>query len=241
MLFDAVGACSRMLRVSGRLDIDGVVGGQPVRARLWYGVMMDAALRLETREGSTARPFVFSAFHEEGRLFLPNDNTTISGPSAAAILNAAFGLPLRPATWERILVCPTAGSGGGFSAENLGAGWLRSIGSGRDGMVFAYFKRLANGEWDLVTMMGRTEGSSIGWRADFHRRRSDGWRKVRLVGIDWIGRKPRDFDLVLTTEPTQINSLLDQRDFSVQVPPTARAITLDELHRSNLLMAANVR
>lgn len=235
------GPCRVPLANAGNVDLDGVVAGGRVRARLSYTVMMGGAIRLETRDVSSSKQFVFSALGEEATLFLLQDNSVIRGP-AFDILNAAFGLPLRAATWERVLVCPTGGDGSFGDSERLPGAWLRVLGQGADGQFAAYLNRSLTRKWRLVAMVGRAEGNSIGWRGDFHHRQNNRWRRVRLTSIDWMGRQRRQYDLVVSVEPSQIDpTTMDLSKLSVAVPPTARAVTVDALRGSNLLVESSSR
>jgi len=239
-LEELAGACRAPLVNAGNVNLDGVIAGGRVRARLSYTVMMGGTIRLETRDASSGKQFVFSAVREEATLFLPQDNSVIRGP-AFDILNAVFGLPLRASTWERVLVCPMGGRGSFNDSERLPGGWLRVLGRGADGLVVAYLNRSPTRKGRLVAMLGRAEGSSTGWRADFHHRQNNRWRRVRLTSIDWMGRQRRQYDLVLSVEPSQINPTIELSKLSVAVPPTARTVTVEALRGSNLLVESSSR
>ena len=237
LIEEVVPHCMATIGATGRLDIAGVTAGQRVRARLMFGVWSGAAMRLETRDGSSKQPFQFSADAEEGTLYLPQANTVIHEP-ASEILKVIFGLPMMTHTWQRLLLqCPP---GGGGDIERMPSGWLRAGFGGADEFAFAYFKPLSDGKWSMVALLGRQKGSGTGWRADLHGRQSDGWRTVRLTAVDWSGEEQGDY-VVLRIDPTHINPPLDLSHVSVAVPPTARAVTLDELRGSRLLAASNSR
>lgn len=235
-----LGPCVTTVGATGTVDTVGVIDGARVRSRLWYGVMLNHAMRLETHDASSGSQFVFSSIGEEATLFLPQSNTVISRYSASDTLNAAVGLPLNAATWERLLVCPAGGAFG--EAVGLPDGWVRMLGESSDGQfIVTYLRRSLTRRWNLIAMLGRGTGSATGWRADFHNRQSNGWRTVRLTSVDSLGRQRGQYDVVLTIKPTQINPLLDMSHLSVAVPPTAREVTLESLRGSNLLAATESR
>lgn len=232
--------CLTTVGATGTVDIVGVIDGTRVRSRLWYGVMLNLAMRLETDDASSGSQFVFSSIGEEATLFLPQSNTVISRYSASDTLNAAVGLPLPATTWERLLVCPAGGAFG--EAVGLPDGWVRMSGESSDGQfIVSYLRRSRTRRLNLIAMLGRGTGNATGWRADFHNRQHNGWRTVRLTSVDSIGRQRDQYDLVLTVKPTQINPLLDRSHLSAAVPPTAREMTLESVRGSNLLAATESR
>jgi hypothetical protein len=165
----------------------------------------------------------------------------ISRYSASDTLNAVFGLPLHATTWERLLVCLTGGNASFGDVVELSDGWVRMSGAGSDGQFIVYLRRSLTRKWNLIAILGRGTGNATGWRADFHNRRSNGWRTVRLTSVDSLGRQRGQYDVVLTIKPTQINPLLDMTHLSAVVPPTAREVTLESLRGSNLLAATESR
>ena len=78
-------------------------------------------------------------------------------------------------------------------------------------------------------------GGSCAWRADYGDRLNDVPRAIRLASIDDDGRTGRTFDLQLTLSQIDVNTPLGPDVFVVQIPQTARPITLEELRESGPL------
>lgn len=238
---EAAGGCFARLRVAGRVDVAGAVGGRSVRAQLRFAVMMAAAARLESVEGTSRRPFVLSVQDEDATLFLPAQNLVLAHERASSVLDAAFGLPIEAATLERLLACPTGGSGSGGPAEDLGDGWARQHWSGRDGALVIYLRQdRPASAWRLVAILGRAP-SGAGWRADYADLRNGSWRKVRLMSVDPTGVVGRQYDISLTISDLELSPVIGRASLAATFPPSAERVTVGELRRSGSLLSAGSR
>jgi hypothetical protein len=215
---------------TGRLHIAGSVGDRQVQSRMWVATMLSAATRLESIESSGHRPFILSAVGEEATLLLPQDGRVVAHEPAAAILGAALGLPLRAADLQRVIACPRAG--GSMVGWRLSDNWLRVTMSDGDEVFDAYLRRdRSNRPLTLVAMLGLSAApDGARWRAEFHHKEKDTWRKIRLTSVDLHGQLGRDYDLTLSLDRIQINPpWMGPSALARTVPLSARPMTLDEL------------
>src|SRR5262249_3532136 len=90
-------------------------------------------------------------------------------------------------------------------------------------------REAGNGPWRLVAAIRHADASGA-WRADYREFQNDLPRTVRVTSVG-----ARRFDLQLGLSQVDVKVPLDEAAFHVQIPPSARSLTLDELRQSGPL------
>ena len=210
-------ACQRMNALTAEVGVNGSVDGQRVRGRMIVGVARPAAARIEMAAPFGAPLFVFVARDGEATLLLPRDDRVLQHGRPEAVLDAATGVPLDPASLlSALTACPQTPDVAG--ARAIGAEW-RVVHDG-DGELYLRREPPAS-TWHVVANV------QSAWRAEYHDFEQDVPRSVRLTGAD-----PHHFDLRLAVSQVEINPTLGADAFTVSVPRSAAPITLDELRHS---------
>jgi hypothetical protein len=213
----ATGACDRVTALTADVRVSGSVDRQRVRARLIAGVARPASARLEAVAPFGAPLFVFVARAGEATLLLPRDDRVLEHGRPAEVLDAATGVPLDPAAL-RVTLTGCASNPDAAGARAIGADW-RVV---RDGDGELYLRRsAAAAPWRIVATVRPA------WRAEYGDFDGDLPRTIRLTSAD-----RRAFDLRLALSQVEVNPSLGADAFTVQVPPSASPITLDELRHS---------
>jgi hypothetical protein len=167
--------------------------------------------------------FILAARDAEAVLWLPRDRRVLRGSQAEEILGALTGVALAPADLQAVLtgcVAPASRPIAGRRHEN---GWLTIDLSG-DG---ALFLQPQGSGWRLRA--ARRGGWSVEYSA---------WRglfpaTVRLVSSD----ERTAVDLTATVAQLETNVELNPAAFTVEVPPDAPVLTLEELRNEGPLRA----
>jgi hypothetical protein len=235
-LAEAVSSCSRVVTLTAEVAVSGSVQGHRVRGRLSAGVANPASARLEAVVSFGPPLFIFVARDGDATLVLPRDNRILPRGQPSAVLEAVTGVPLDAVDLREILTgCSPIGSA---PARRFGDTW--QIVSFANQETFLH-RQSTTTPWNLVAMIRRTTSRDRQWRADFGDRQNGEPRTIHLMSLDERGRIGADFDLQLVLSQIDVNMPLDDSVFTVQVPPDAQPITLDELRRSGPfgLAAAN--
>ncbi len=214
---EAVGACQRITTLTAVIGVTGSIAGERVRGRLLAGVARPASARIEATAPVGAPIFIFVARDGDATLLLPRDDRVLEHGDPAAVLEAAAGVPLDPSQLRAALTgCAQAPDSAG--ARTLGEDW-RVV---RDGPGELYLHRDRHGApWRIVAEV-RPE-----WRAEYRDFQNDLPRTIRLRSG---GAAP--YDLTLALSQVEVNTTLAAEAFSVQVPASARPITVDELRHA---------
>jgi len=214
---EATLACDRVNTLTAEIGVSGSIDGQRVRARMIVGVARPASARLEAAAPFGAPLFIFVARGDDATLLLPRDDRVLAHGRPAAVLEAAAGVPLdADALRDALTACASNPEVAG--ARAIGDDW-RVV---RDGDGEVYLRRSPPAApWRIVATV------RADWRADYGDFASSLPRTIRLTSAD--GRR---FDLRLALSQVEVNPSLGADAFTVQVPPTAQPITLDELRHS---------
>jgi len=210
-------ACGRVNSLTAELAVSGSLDGQRVRGRMIAGVAAPASARLEAVAPFGAPLFIFVARGGEATLLLPRDDRVLEHGRASDVLDAVAGVPLDAAALRTTLT-GCADRPDAAAAKAIGDDWR--VVPDRDGE--AYLRRTPSAApWRVVAIV-RSD-----WRADFGDFDRDLPRSIRLTSAD-----RRRFDLRLALSQVEVNPQLGDEAFTVQVPPSASPITLDELRHS---------
>jgi len=231
-LEQATDACLSIRTLTAEAAVSGSAGGHRLRGRLSVGVAAPASVRLEAVAPFGAPLFFFVATDNDATLLLSQDDRVLEHGQPAAVLQAVAGVPLGAADLEGALTgcVPT---GPVTMAAQFGDEWLTL--SRADGEMVYLRRAAATAPWRLVAAVRRAAVDHVRCRADYGDRQNDVPRAIRLASVDDDGRTGRTFDLQLTLSQIDVNTPLGPDVFVVQIPPTARPITLGELRESGPL------
>jgi hypothetical protein len=188
------------------------------------GLARPASARIEALAPIGQPVFFFVAVANDATLLLPRDSRVLEHGRPDAVLEAVAGVPLdAPALVAVITGCAVAPDAA--SARALGDTWRVAS----DGSDQVYFNREAlSVPWRLVATVHRAPDA--GWRAEYRNFQNGLPQSIRLVSAV-AGR----FDLQLALSQVDVNMPLSADVFRVQIPASARPITLEELKQSGPL------
>ena len=213
----ATAACKGFRSIEGELALSGRAGDQRVRGRVIAGLEAGGAARLEAPAPFGAPFFILAGRDEAATLLLPREKRVLIGTTVSAVLERITGLSLG-AEDLRLIVSgclvqqPAPAEGrqwpGGWQAVTLAperVAYLRMV-QGRPVVVAADY------------------GS---WHVDYAQHANGFPRAVR------VRRAPRDgepaVDITARVEQLEVNTPINPRAWSVDVPSDADPMTLDEL------------
>lgn len=222
----ATAACRAVSTLTAEIGVSGSVGGQRLRGRLLAGLAPPSSARLEAVAPAGPPIFIFVASGTDATLLLPRDDRMLEHGPPAALLEAVAGVPLDGADLKAALTgCAQAPDHARGRA--LGPDW-RMV---PDGPTDLYLRRDRQAStWRLVTTVHHAPAGSApagGWRAEYRNFQNGLPQSVHLVSVE-----ARRFDLTLALSQVDTNVPLDGDVFRVQIPRSARPITLDELRHA---------
>ena len=223
-LDQATTVCRAVRTLTAEISVSGSAGGRRLRARLSAGVASPDSARLEAVAPFGQPLFIFVATGSDATLVLPRDDRVLEHGRPGAVLEAVAGVPLDANDLRETVTGCGSGASGPAQARRFGDDW-RAV-PARSGGVLYLHREGTNAPWRLVAADGLAENGR-GWRAEYRDFLNDLPRTVRLTGAG-----PQAFDLQLALSQVEINVPLEAAVFHVQIPGSARPITLDELRRS---------
>jgi len=222
-LAQATAACRGIRTLTAEVAASGKVGGQRFRARLSVGVAAPASARLEAVAPFGPPIFILAASDDEATLLLPRDERVLEHGRSAEVLDAVAGVPLGAADLHAVLTgCAPAAAGP--EGRELGSNWRVVTGAAGDAL---YLHRSGAAQpWLLVAVVRRA------WRVDYRDSLNGLPRTMRITSTAREGTAAASFDLTLGLSQVETNVPLGPEVFRVEIPRTARPITLDELRHA---------
>jgi hypothetical protein len=214
-------SCAGVRTLQATLGLAGRAGEQTLRGRLIAGFERPASMRLEGVAPFGAPLFVLVARAGAATLVFPREDRVVRGAAPQEVLGALTGVALAPADLQALLSGCVMPAPRAVAGRLHGGGWA-SI--DLEGGATLYLRRQANA-----------------WRVRAARR--EGWQ---VEYPDWAGAFPQsmrlqseapglEVDLTATISDLQANVDLDASVFTVDVPPGAQPLSLDELRASGPL------
>ena len=223
----ATAACRPLSDISLELTVSGSIAGGRVRGRLLAGVTRLGAVRLEAVAPAGQPVFLLTngigLVQPDATLLLPGDNRVLERGRFGAVLEAVTGIPIDASLLFSVLTAcvPSVDATG----KAIGEDWRRVAA----GVFDVYVHRDKEGSWRLAAMLsGPYPGP--GWRAEYGVFQDGLPRSIRLVSAS-----PGAFDLQLALSQVELNPSLGDEVFRIQIPASAKPITLDELRTSGPL------
>lgn len=209
----ATGHCRPLRTVTAEIRLTGRAGTERVRARLITGFAAPESMRLEALAPFGAPALLLVSDGTRTTLFFPRDQQVLSDAPVADVLGAIAGLALDAGDLRAVLMgcLGTASEGRGVS---FGSSW---------GAVDADGARVYLRNGQVVAADYR------GWLVDYSQHLNGIARAVRV-------RRPLpggDVDLQAALAQVEINVDVPSEAFTLDVPASARAITLEDLRAAS--------
>ena len=227
----ATASCRDVRTYTAVMALSGKAGRTKLRGRVEAGFAAPGRLRLEGVAPFGRPVFVLTADGARGTLVLPREDQVLQNVAAEDIVEALAGVPLGADALR------TAVSGCGLEAGAAPTDG-RSYPDGRAAIVFpggtAYLKqdaalgRRSPGEGGYTLIAATRGGVTVFYDEVANGRPS----AVRLL-VEQNGRATADLTLRLTQ--VEINTTIDPRAFTPDLPAHPVPITLDELRRAGPL------
>ena len=215
----ATASCRGFRSIEGELALSGRAGGERVRGRVLAGLESGGAVRLEAPAPFGAPFFILAGRDEKATLVLPREKRVMLQTDVSAVLERLTGLSLGADDLRLIVsgclverAAPTDGRQwpGGWQAVSVGGSDAADAATPR----IAYL-RPVDGRPVLVA-------ADYGpWHVDYSRHESGFPRVVRI--------RSGEIDITARVEQLEVNTQINPRAWSVDVPSDADPMTLDEL------------
>jgi outer membrane biogenesis lipoprotein LolB len=219
---EAFGHCRTLQSLTLEIGLSGKVGETRLRGRLHAGFRAPDAIRLEAVAPFGAPFFILAGADDNATLLLPRDGRVLVDAKPRAIIDALTGLDLSPADLRAWLA--------GCAAPNIDVKGAHAFGE----------------QWAAID----TTDGRVAWA-----RRADRWRLAAATAdhlliefTEPVGTQPHRVRIVheatasspavdarLALSQVETNVELPAAAFSVNVPPNAAPITLEELRASGPL------
>ena len=210
-----VSTCAGVKTLTAELALSGRAGGQDLRGRVIAGFARPASMRLEGVAPFGPPAFILVARDAVGTVLLPRENRVLQGARADEILGALTGVALSPADLQAIMtgcVMPASDATGGRVHGN----GLASL--DLTGGATLYIQREGT-RWRLRA------ATRPGWQIEYPGWQGEFPRTVRLRSRD----EAAGVNITAGISQLEANVDLAASAFTVDVPPRALALTLDEL------------
>jgi hypothetical protein len=211
VLAAAFDRCGSVRTISLELGLSGRAGREKLRGRLLAGLARPSAIRLEAVAPFGQPGFILAAAGARSILLLPRDDRVLRDAPPEQILAALAGVAITPDELLAFLAGCPASAPRETTARAYGADWAAV--DLENGAV-AYLRRASG--WRTAAVVGpRLRVTFEAWGARHP-------LQIRLQSPPGLEAA---FDLLQ-------NATLPPEAFTVDVPPDAEPITLDELRRS---------
>jgi hypothetical protein len=179
-------------------------------------------MRLEGLAPVGQPAFILAVQRGTATLLLPRDERVLRGARAEEILGALTGVPFAPADLQAIL------TGCVMPSPKVSAAWERGDWTvlELEGGAALYLRRASGGLELRAARRGNWQIEYAGWQGSFP-------ATVRLVSTGGP-----DVDMTARLSQVERNVDLDAKAFTVDVPPDALPITLEELREAGPLRGA---
>jgi len=215
-------ACTGVRTLTAEIGMSGRAGRQRLRGRVVAGFARPASMRLEGVAPFGAPAFILVARGENATLLLPRDEPRVlRGPKPEDILGALTGVALGPADLQAILTGCVVPAPQAMEARRHANGWasIDLAGGAR------LYLEPARGGWTLRA------ATRAGWQIEYPAWSADFPQSVRLQS----SQPDVNVDLTAALSQIETNKDLEDAAFTVNVPPGADPIMLDELRDSGPL------
>jgi hypothetical protein len=217
----ATTSCNGFRSIEGELALSGRAGGERVRGRVLTGLEAGGAVRLEAPAPFGAPFFILAGKDEKATLVLPRERRVLKDTAVSAVLERLTGLTLGADDLRLIVSGCLVDRATPADGRQFPGGWQAvTIGPER----VAYLRTLQG----RPTLVAADYGP---WHVDYSQHAGGFPRVVRVrsasakAAADGAG----EIDITARVEQLEVNTQINPRAWSVDVPSDADPITLDEL------------
>ena len=217
----ATSACRGFRSIEGELALSGRAGGERVRGRILTGLEAGGAVRLEAPAPFGAPFFILAGRDEKATLVLPREKRVLKETAVSAVLERLTGLSLGADDLRLIVSGCLVETPAPADGRQWPGGWqavsVRGAGSSESAPVserVAYLRTVDGRPVVVAADYGQ-------WRVDYSRHMSGFPRLVRI--------RSDAVDITARVEQLEVNTQINPRAWSVDVPSDADPMTLDEL------------
>src|SRR5688572_8576813 len=208
----ATASCRGFRSIEGELALSGRAGGERMRGRLLTGLEAGGAVRLEAPAPFGAPFFILAGKDEKATLVLPRERRVLKDTAVSAVLERLTGLTLGADDLRLIVSGCLVDRATPADGRQFPGGWQAvTIGPER----VAYLRTVQG----RPTLVAADYGP---WRVDYSQHASGFPRVVRV-------RSAGEIDITARVEQLEVNTQINPRAWSVDVPSDADPMTLDEL------------
>jgi hypothetical protein len=210
----ATAACKGFRSIEGELSLSGRAGNERVRGRILTGLETGGAVRLEAVAPFGAPFFVLAGRAERATLVLPREHRVLKDTGVADVLERLTGLTLGADDLRLIVSGCLVDRAEPADGRQWSGGW-RAVTIGPERVAYL---RIVNGQPVL------TAADYGPWHVDYSAHAGGFPRVVRV-------RRAGDqaIDVTARIEQLQVNTQINPRAWTVDVPSDADPMTLDEL------------
>jgi outer membrane biogenesis lipoprotein LolB len=217
----ATAACKGFRSIEGELSLSGRAGGERVRGRILTGLDSGGAVRLEAVAPFGAPFFILAGNSERATLLLPRERRVLKDAAVRDVLERITGLSLGADDLRLIVSGCLVDRAAPADGRQWGDAW-KAVTIGPDRVAYL---RLQNGQQVL------TAADYGPWHVDYSAH-AGGFPRVIRIRSSALG--PRSLgeggiDITARIEQLQVNTQINPRAWSVDVPSNADPMTLDEL------------
>ena len=210
----ATAACTGFRSIEGELALSGRAGGERVRGRILTGLEAGGAVRLEAPAPFGAPFFILAGRNETATLVLPREKRVLKDTAVSAVLERLTGLTLGADDLRLIVSGCLVDRATPADGRQFPGGWQAvTIGPER----VAYLRTVQG----RPTLVAADYGP---WHVDYSQHAGGFPRTVRV-------RRAGDtaIDITARVEQLEVNTQINPRAWSVDVPADADPLTLEEL------------
>jgi outer membrane biogenesis lipoprotein LolB len=209
----ATASCQGFRSIEGELSLSGRAGGERVRGRILTGLDSGGAVRLEAVAPFGAPFFILAGRSERATLLLPRERRVLKDAAVRDVLERITGLSLGADDLRLIVSGCLVERAAPADGRQWGGGW-KAVAIGPDRIAYL---REQNGRPVL------TAADYGPWHVDYSGHAGGFSRVVRVRNGDGA------IDITARIEQLQVNTQINPRAWSVDVPSDADPMTLDEL------------
>lgn len=208
-------ACKGYRSFEGELSLSGRAGDERVRGRILTGLEAGGAVRLEAVAPIGAPFFILAGRNERATLVLPRERRVLSDTGVVQVLERLTGLALGADDLRQIIVGCFADGTAPSAGRQWPGGW-QAVSLSADRTIYL---RTVNGQPTLVA-------ADYGvWHVDYAEHAGGFPRLVRVRSASGSG----GIDITARIAQLQVNTQINPRAWTVDVPADADPMTLDEL------------
>ena len=213
----ATAACKGFRSIEGELSLSGRAGDERVRGRILTGLEAGGAVRLEAVAPFGAPFFILAGRNERATLVLPRERRVLKDTGVADVLGRITGLTLGAEDLRLIVSGCLVEQAAPSDGRQWGSEWKA---------VPTAPERVASLRMQGVQPV-LTAPDYGSWHVDYSAHASGFPRVVRVRSAAQAGGNA--IDITARIEQLEVNTSINPRAWSVDVPSDADPMTLDEL------------